>query len=108
MWAWRAGQAWTADTMMLCRLLCPRKTASDAGGCVRGLWPVTCLGRRERERKFMHAWAAACMAACKSGIATKQEVPVLCVDTCLLYTSDAADEEDSVDLGGCRIFEKNK
>ena len=25
------------------------------------------------------------------------------VDTCLLYTSDAADEEDSVDLGGRRI-----
>eukprot|EP00656_Telonema_subtile_P018392 TRINITY_DN19930_c0_g2_i1.p1 TRINITY_DN19930_c0_g2~~TRINITY_DN19930_c0_g2_i1.p1 ORF type:complete len:110 (+),score=12.17 TRINITY_DN19930_c0_g2_i1:81-410(+) len=26
--------------------------------------------------------------------------------TCLLYTSDAADEEDSVDLGGCRITQK--
>eukprot|EP00656_Telonema_subtile_P006336 TRINITY_DN12914_c0_g1_i1.p1 TRINITY_DN12914_c0_g1~~TRINITY_DN12914_c0_g1_i1.p1 ORF type:complete len:331 (+),score=81.62 TRINITY_DN12914_c0_g1_i1:50-1042(+) len=26
------------------------------------------------------------------------------VDTCLLYTSDAADEEDSVDLGGRRII----
>eukprot|EP00656_Telonema_subtile_P030278 TRINITY_DN3327_c0_g1_i3.p1 TRINITY_DN3327_c0_g1~~TRINITY_DN3327_c0_g1_i3.p1 ORF type:complete len:144 (-),score=20.25 TRINITY_DN3327_c0_g1_i3:51-482(-) len=25
---------------------------------------------------------------------------------CLLYTSDAADEEDSVDLGGCRIIQK--
>ena len=25
---------------------------------------------------------------------------------CLLYTSDAADEEDSVDLGGCRIIKK--
>eukprot|EP00828_Plagiopyla_frontata_P010242 TRINITY_DN15398_c0_g1_i2.p1 TRINITY_DN15398_c0_g1~~TRINITY_DN15398_c0_g1_i2.p1 ORF type:complete len:108 (+),score=29.95 TRINITY_DN15398_c0_g1_i2:166-489(+) len=25
---------------------------------------------------------------------------------CLLYTSDAADEEDSVDLGGRRIFKK--
>ncbi|CZS01533.1 hypothetical protein CDFC105_90488 [Clostridioides difficile] len=24
--------------------------------------------------------------------------------TCLLYTSDAADEEDSVDLGGRRII----
>ena len=23
---------------------------------------------------------------------------------CLLYTSDAADEEDSVDLGGCRCI----
>eukprot|EP00828_Plagiopyla_frontata_P021520 TRINITY_DN2810_c0_g1_i1.p1 TRINITY_DN2810_c0_g1~~TRINITY_DN2810_c0_g1_i1.p1 ORF type:complete len:175 (-),score=36.71 TRINITY_DN2810_c0_g1_i1:55-579(-) len=28
--------------------------------------------------------------------------------SCLLYTSDAADEEDSVDLGGCRIIEKKK
>eukprot|EP00658_Telonema_sp_P-2_P079950 TRINITY_DN7869_c0_g1_i6.p1 TRINITY_DN7869_c0_g1~~TRINITY_DN7869_c0_g1_i6.p1 ORF type:complete len:130 (-),score=27.12 TRINITY_DN7869_c0_g1_i6:24-413(-) len=34
--------------------------------------------------------------------------PVLCVDTCLLYTSDAADEEDSVDLGGRRIIKKKK
>eukprot|EP00658_Telonema_sp_P-2_P060988 TRINITY_DN4975_c0_g1_i1.p1 TRINITY_DN4975_c0_g1~~TRINITY_DN4975_c0_g1_i1.p1 ORF type:complete len:212 (-),score=78.28 TRINITY_DN4975_c0_g1_i1:89-724(-) len=29
-------------------------------------------------------------------------------DTCLLYTSDAADEEDSVDLGGRRIIKKKK
>ena len=28
--------------------------------------------------------------------------------TCLLYTSDAADEEDSVDLGGRRIIKKNR
>ena len=27
--------------------------------------------------------------------------------SCLLYTSDAADEEDSVDLGGRRIIKKN-
>ena len=27
--------------------------------------------------------------------------------TCLLYTSDAADEEDSVDLGGRRIIKKS-
>src|SRR5664280_3226871 len=30
------------------------------------------------------------------------------VDACLLYTSDAADEEDSVDLGGRRIIKKKK
>eukprot|EP00828_Plagiopyla_frontata_P019564 TRINITY_DN2500_c0_g1_i6.p1 TRINITY_DN2500_c0_g1~~TRINITY_DN2500_c0_g1_i6.p1 ORF type:complete len:161 (+),score=35.82 TRINITY_DN2500_c0_g1_i6:436-918(+) len=29
-------------------------------------------------------------------------------ETCLLYTSDAADEEDSVDLGGRRILKKKK
>ena len=28
--------------------------------------------------------------------------------TCLLYTSDAADEEDSVDLDGTRIIKKKK
>ena len=28
------------------------------------------------------------------------------VDTCLLYTSDAADERSSVDLGGSRIIKK--
>ena len=27
-------------------------------------------------------------------------------NSCLLYTSDAADEEDSVDLGGRRIIKK--
>eukprot|EP00658_Telonema_sp_P-2_P018541 TRINITY_DN17277_c0_g1_i6.p1 TRINITY_DN17277_c0_g1~~TRINITY_DN17277_c0_g1_i6.p1 ORF type:complete len:170 (-),score=51.27 TRINITY_DN17277_c0_g1_i6:67-576(-) len=31
-----------------------------------------------------------------------------CRTTCLLYTSDAADEEDSVDLGGRRIIKKKK
>src|SRR5664280_3684638 len=31
-----------------------------------------------------------------------------CSKTCLLYTSDAADEEDSVDLGGRRIIKKKK
>ena len=30
------------------------------------------------------------------------------VNICLLYTSDAADEEDSVDLGGRRIVKKKK
>src|SRR5664280_3716472 len=31
-----------------------------------------------------------------------------CRYICLLYTSDAADEEDSVDLGGRRIIKKKK
>src|SRR5664279_3098722 len=30
------------------------------------------------------------------------------INSCLLYTSDAADEEDSVDLGGRRIIKKKK
>eukprot|EP00658_Telonema_sp_P-2_P006139 TRINITY_DN12334_c0_g1_i2.p1 TRINITY_DN12334_c0_g1~~TRINITY_DN12334_c0_g1_i2.p1 ORF type:complete len:149 (+),score=31.60 TRINITY_DN12334_c0_g1_i2:139-585(+) len=36
------------------------------------------------------------------------EVHLFCCHTCLLYTSDAADEEDSVDLGGRRIIKKKK
>ena len=31
-----------------------------------------------------------------------------CLYPCLLYTSDAADEEDSVDLGGRRIIKNKK
>ena len=31
-----------------------------------------------------------------------------CLNTCLLYTSDAADERSSVDLGGRRIIKKKK
>ena len=32
----------------------------------------------------------------------------LLFETCLLYTSDAADERSSVDLGGRRIIKKKK
>ena len=32
--------------------------------------------------------------------------PFFCADPCLLYTSDAADERSSVDLGGRRIIKK--
>ena len=34
-------------------------------------------------------------------------IPTGKINSCLLYTSDAADEEDSVDLGGRRIIKKN-
>ena len=33
---------------------------------------------------------------------------LLQINTCLLYTSDAADERSSVDLGGRRIIKKKK
>eukprot|EP00658_Telonema_sp_P-2_P014769 TRINITY_DN15639_c0_g1_i10.p1 TRINITY_DN15639_c0_g1~~TRINITY_DN15639_c0_g1_i10.p1 ORF type:complete len:251 (+),score=79.24 TRINITY_DN15639_c0_g1_i10:643-1395(+) len=38
----------------------------------------------------------------------KKEGNEVCIKICLLYTSDAADEEDSVDLGGRRIIKKKK
>eukprot|EP00658_Telonema_sp_P-2_P006666 TRINITY_DN12522_c0_g1_i1.p1 TRINITY_DN12522_c0_g1~~TRINITY_DN12522_c0_g1_i1.p1 ORF type:complete len:141 (+),score=25.70 TRINITY_DN12522_c0_g1_i1:320-742(+) len=36
------------------------------------------------------------------------QLPRVLLHRCLLYTSDAADEEDSVDLGGRRIIKKKK
>src|SRR5664279_6604441 len=39
-------------------------------------------------------------------IADSVDIPVVLYTNCLLYTSDAADEEDSVDLGGRRILKK--
>eukprot|EP00828_Plagiopyla_frontata_P043795 TRINITY_DN6967_c0_g1_i2.p2 TRINITY_DN6967_c0_g1~~TRINITY_DN6967_c0_g1_i2.p2 ORF type:complete len:352 (+),score=62.38 TRINITY_DN6967_c0_g1_i2:1053-2108(+) len=45
----------------------------------------------------------------KSAFMEKYQVPdIESLSTCLLYTSDAADEEDSVDLGGRRILKKKK
>src|SRR5665648_1285824 len=43
-----------------------------------------------------------------SKVKIEGEVKKIKVNTCLLYTSDAADEEDSVDLGGRRIIKKKK
>src|SRR5665648_1271836 len=41
----------------------------------------------------------------KTYLVLEVDVPLI---PCLLYTSDAADEEDSVDLGGRRIIKKKK
>ena len=37
-----------------------------------------------------------------------QRLLLVLLDVCLLYTSDAADERSSVDLGGRRIIKKKK
>ena len=42
----------------------------------------------------------------KKPVAYKRCPP--CIWSCLLYTSDAADERSSVDLGGRRIIKKKK
>ena len=39
-------------------------------------------------------------------VATSYKLPVAKLDSCLLYTSDAADERSSVDLGGRRFIKK--
>eukprot|EP00658_Telonema_sp_P-2_P068838 TRINITY_DN57829_c0_g1_i1.p2 TRINITY_DN57829_c0_g1~~TRINITY_DN57829_c0_g1_i1.p2 ORF type:complete len:123 (-),score=36.52 TRINITY_DN57829_c0_g1_i1:112-480(-) len=53
------------------------------------------LGIAVTTRQFVHA--------------TQDQLRLCChLRVCLLYTSDAADEEDSVDLGGRRIIKKKK
>src|SRR5674536_397035 len=54
----------------------------------RGRWPP---------RRIALAWPGCALGA--TGLPS-------CPSSCLLYTSDAADEEDSVDLGGRRIIKK--
>ena len=52
------------------------------------------------------------MRICIVGELSGPTVPDLMIllgkETCLLYTSDAADERSSVDLGGRRIIKKKK
>src|SRR5674536_84591 len=54
-------------------------------------------GRILHTLSFMYSAAA---------LSASSSVPI--ATSCLLYTSDAADEEDSVDLGGRRIIKKKK
>src|SRR5678816_1084234 len=58
--------------------------------------PLQCLGARSREKIWRPGNAAD---------SRKDRDPA---NTCLLYTSDAADERSSVDLGGRRIIKKKK
>ena len=55
--------------------------------------------RREGKRQFRQTRA--------DGGHHAQRDPTGRLGTCLLYTSDAADERSSVDLGGRRIIKKN-
>ena len=43
-----------------------------------------------------------------AGIRRRRKHPAAPVGACLLYTSDAADERSSVDLGGRRIIKNKK
>src|SRR5674536_406231 len=65
-----------------------------------GTWPPrrrrAWRTRRSRRREWCAGWPASSTGWCRTWT------------TCLLYTSDAADEEDSVDLGGRRIIKKKK
>ena len=61
---------------------------------------------------FTAADVAACGGGCTLGDAGVHRYSVESAESqhrsCLLYTSDAADERSSVDLGGRRIIKKKK
>src|SRR5665648_1283619 len=62
-------------------------------------------------RQCLSKWKARFDELGEVGLADRASVPHRSptqLDPCLLYTSDAADEEDSVDLGGRRIIKKKK
>ena len=66
----------------------------------KGTYPEKCInGLKEEIRKAR---------AKTKGIIGVNVMVALSNYACLLYTSDAADEEDSVDLGGRRIIQKKK
>eukprot|EP00658_Telonema_sp_P-2_P058849 TRINITY_DN4744_c0_g1_i17.p3 TRINITY_DN4744_c0_g1~~TRINITY_DN4744_c0_g1_i17.p3 ORF type:complete len:105 (+),score=19.77 TRINITY_DN4744_c0_g1_i17:700-1014(+) len=58
--------------------------------------------RRDHVRAAEVSWLQ------KTPILLFSDFPYSALIPCLLYTSDAADEEDSVDLGGRRIIKKKK
>src|SRR5664280_1679977 len=84
----RAGGSATAATSRPCRPD-PVSGGHRPARCGRGGWSTP--GTRARPRRRTRYGSS----APGSG-------------ACLLYTSDAADEEDSVDLGGRRIIKKKK
>eukprot|EP00658_Telonema_sp_P-2_P063471 TRINITY_DN52205_c0_g1_i1.p2 TRINITY_DN52205_c0_g1~~TRINITY_DN52205_c0_g1_i1.p2 ORF type:complete len:127 (-),score=25.35 TRINITY_DN52205_c0_g1_i1:64-444(-) len=74
-------------------------TNPDSGNCQGGR-SVVCE-RRVRRRACW--WGQDAVGRDRRGRVHSHDL-----DACLLYTSDAADEEDSVDLGGRRIIKKKK
>eukprot|EP00656_Telonema_subtile_P012634 TRINITY_DN16371_c0_g1_i1.p1 TRINITY_DN16371_c0_g1~~TRINITY_DN16371_c0_g1_i1.p1 ORF type:complete len:419 (-),score=91.80 TRINITY_DN16371_c0_g1_i1:17-1273(-) len=82
----------------------------EAPGCGRCNDKFTVFNRRHHCRGCGINVCAECSpgeAAMPSGMGYGTSPQRVC-KVCLLYTSDAADEEDSVDLGGRRVFKKKK
>ena len=59
-------------------------------------------------RTYSNKYESFCNEYSKQIKVSSGEVDYVFLHICLLYTSDAADEEDSVDLGGRRIIKKKK
>ena len=71
----------------------------------RGLGDVYKRQEEALNWKLQHARGDACQVKNRVGDDGEDEDNP---DACLLYTSDAADERSSVDLGGRRIIKKKK
>src|SRR5664280_3823180 len=67
--------------------------------------PTCLLNECEREKRQPKTPFLSVISSVSPLIIIEQ---LMCTIPCLLYTSDAADEEDSVDLGGRRIIKKKK
>ena len=63
---------------------------------------------RDRRGAALHHQRRRCHRAGNAGHIAKLRGGAAATDGCLLYTSDAADERSSVDLGGRRIIKKKK
>src|SRR5664280_3246647 len=102
-----------------CRTATHRQPRSSPRGA-RPIWSrslIYRLNKRSRENEewrrvqegAVQRWGAPCAGRGRSALGCAGEQVVGLADRrsqalpCLLYTSDAADEEDSVDLGGRRI-----
>eukprot|EP00658_Telonema_sp_P-2_P043983 TRINITY_DN3185_c0_g1_i1.p3 TRINITY_DN3185_c0_g1~~TRINITY_DN3185_c0_g1_i1.p3 ORF type:complete len:103 (+),score=7.07 TRINITY_DN3185_c0_g1_i1:786-1094(+) len=71
--------------------------------------PISCNGADASLRVPMSPTGSGRSGAWgRRAIVSNQVPPYSALIPCLLYTSDAADEEDSVDLGGRRIIKKKK
>ena len=64
------------------------------------------LPSQRHDAAALFALRQADLPALHGGYASRLSLPRLRPWTCLLYTSDAADERSSVDLGGRRIIKK--
>src|SRR5665648_1176404 len=88
-----------------------KNSISDVCYCVKFLSMVLCIHNtiERRDSMFLVTWIEG--EEVNYRLVKKQELSTLMASfgqhaICLLYTSDAADEEDSVDLGGRRIIKK--
>src|SRR5664280_2063268 len=97
------------------REICSRSSTFNSGNLLTAPLPIARRIRRILDL-LLFSWAVwQCRAQAAAGEHGHGDEGFGCVESvgafgqcsyCLLYTSDAADEEDSVDLGGRRIIKK--